>query len=121
MLSRKSKDKTIKEGVVGKYVKKDTPPEIPSKDRIPNICLYYLHAHVSFGTKFFFVVINVWTIDNNKSKNKSRRNSQQIQEKESSATTNENIIQATNQKFGSNGKITVKPTGLGHEGKYTPK
>lgn len=31
MLSRKSKDKTIKEGVVGKYVKKDTPPEIPSK------------------------------------------------------------------------------------------
>lgn len=31
MLGRKSKDKTIKEGVVGKYVKKDTPPEIPSK------------------------------------------------------------------------------------------
>lgn len=31
MLSRKSKDKTIKEGVVGKYVKKETPPEIPSK------------------------------------------------------------------------------------------
>lgn len=31
MLSRKNKDKTIKEGVVGKYVKKDTPPEIPSK------------------------------------------------------------------------------------------
>ena len=28
---RKSKDKSIKEGVVGKYVKKDTPPEIPSK------------------------------------------------------------------------------------------
>lgn len=27
MLSRKNKDsKTIKEGVVGKYVKKDTPP-----------------------------------------------------------------------------------------------
>lgn len=31
MLSRKSKDKTIKEGVVGKYVKKETPPEIPSE------------------------------------------------------------------------------------------
>lgn len=31
MLSRKSKDKSIKEGVVGKYVKKDTPPEIPSE------------------------------------------------------------------------------------------
>lgn len=32
MLSRKNKDlRTIKEGVVGKYVKKDTPPEMPSK------------------------------------------------------------------------------------------
>lgn len=32
MLSRKNKElKTIKEGVVGKYVKKDTPPEMPSK------------------------------------------------------------------------------------------
>jgi scaffold protein salvador len=32
MLSRKNKDlKTIKEGVVGKYVKKDTPPEMPSE------------------------------------------------------------------------------------------
>lgn len=31
MLSRKNKDsRTIKEGVVGKYVKKDTPPEMPS-------------------------------------------------------------------------------------------
>jgi len=31
MLSRKNKDtRTIKEGVVGKYVKKDRPPEIPS-------------------------------------------------------------------------------------------
>ncbi|XP_046402091.1 E3 ubiquitin-protein ligase RSP5 isoform X2 [Ischnura elegans] len=30
MLSRKNKDlRTIKEGVVGKYVKKDTPPEMP--------------------------------------------------------------------------------------------
>lgn len=32
MLSRKSKDKSIhKDGVVGKYVKRDTPPEIPSE------------------------------------------------------------------------------------------
>lgn len=32
MLSRKNKDlRTIKEGVVGKYVKKETPPEMPSK------------------------------------------------------------------------------------------
>ena len=30
MLSRKSKDKSLKEGVVGKYVKKETPTEIPS-------------------------------------------------------------------------------------------
>lgn len=38
MLSRKNKDlKTIKEGVVGKYVKKDTPPEMPSM-------LFYMHA-----------------------------------------------------------------------------
>lgn len=29
MLSRRSKEKQHKEGVVGKYVKKDTPPEIP--------------------------------------------------------------------------------------------
>lgn len=37
------------------------------------------------------------------------------------SNTNANIIQATNQKFGTNGKITAKPGGLGHEGKYTPK
>lgn len=71
---------------------------------------------------FFFSVINVWTIEKNKTKSKSRRNSQQIHgEKDTATSTNENIIQATNQKFGTNGKITVKPTGLGHEGKYTPK
>lgn len=39
MLSRKSKDKTIKEGVVGKYVKKETPPEIPSECIIINIAV----------------------------------------------------------------------------------
>jgi scaffold protein salvador len=31
MLSRKKDLRTIKEGVVGKYVKKETPPEMPSK------------------------------------------------------------------------------------------
>lgn len=31
MLSRKKDSRNVKEGVVGKYVKKDTPPEIPSK------------------------------------------------------------------------------------------
>lgn len=66
--------------------------------------------------------INVWTIDTNKNKSKARRNSQQLtQERDSHGNTNENIIQATNQKFGSNGKISAKKSGLGHEGKYTPK
>lgn len=38
MLSRKNKDtRTIKEGVVGKYVKKDKPPEIPSKYLVHNL------------------------------------------------------------------------------------
>lgn len=45
MLSRKSKDKSIKEGVVGKYVKKDTPPEIPGK---PNLKNYQIFAFVKF-------------------------------------------------------------------------
>jgi hypothetical protein len=31
MLSRKKDQRTIKEGVVGKYVKKETPPEMPSE------------------------------------------------------------------------------------------
>lgn len=75
-------------------------------------------------------VINVWTIDKNKNKSKSRRNSQTMSggsggaggsTNEANCSTNANIIQATNQKFGTNGKITAKPSGLGHEGKYTPK
>lgn len=38
MLSRKNKDlRTIKEGVVGKYVKKETPPEMPSKYKVYTI------------------------------------------------------------------------------------
>lgn len=70
----------------------------------------------------FNLVINVWTLDANKNKSKNRRNSQQIgAEKESNTNTDENIIQATSQKFGNNGKITVKKSSLGHEGKYTPK
>lgn len=72
--------------------------------------------------QFYSAAINVWTIDTNKSKTKSRRNSQQLGgDKDINTNTNENIIQATNQKFGTNGKITVKKSGLGHEGKYTPK
>uniref|UniRef100_A0A1A9VR20 Scaffold protein salvador n=1 Tax=Glossina austeni TaxID=7395 RepID=A0A1A9VR20_GLOAU len=48
MLTRRSKEKsnTHKEGVVGKYVKKDTPPEIP--------------------------VINVWSFDDHRTKQKSK-------------------------------------------------
>ncbi|XP_015364522.1 PREDICTED: scaffold protein salvador isoform X1 [Diuraphis noxia] len=49
MLSRKNKDtRTIKEGVVGKYVKKDKPPEIP--------------------------IINVWTTEPFRKNNHSRTN-----------------------------------------------
>lgn len=121
MLSRKSKDKTIKEGVVGKYVKKDTPPEIPSNLSPIHFSICCMHQS-HFNRHYFTTAINVWTIDTNKSKTKSRRNSQQLGgDKDVSANTNENIIQATNQKFGTNGKITVKKSGLGHEGKYTPK
>jgi len=40
MLSKKNKDlRTIKEGVVGKYVKKEIPPEIPSM-YFTGICFY---------------------------------------------------------------------------------
>lgn len=76
-------------------------------------------------------VINVWSLEKNKNKTKARRNSQQVfcgngnavpgSGTADNSNTNANIIQATNQKFGTNGKITTKPGGLGHEGKYTPK
>uniref|UniRef100_A0A182TIU2 WW domain-containing protein n=1 Tax=Anopheles melas TaxID=34690 RepID=A0A182TIU2_9DIPT len=98
MLSRKSKDKSIKEGVVGKYVKKDTPPEIPT--------------------------VNVWTTEQNKSKlAKARRTSQQVisnpcQPPGLPLTANSSNIQNL-QKFG-NSKVLTKVGGLGHEGKYTP-
>ncbi|XP_043255574.1 uncharacterized protein LOC143349644 isoform X3 [Colletes latitarsis] len=52
MLSRKNKDlRTIKEGVVGKYVKKETPPEMP--------------------------IINVWTTEPNR-RTRNRNNHQTI-------------------------------------------
>lgn len=77
-------------------------------------------------------------MEKNKNKTKTRRNSQQVfcgngnampggsmvaagSSTTDNSNTNANIIQATNQKFGTNGKITAKPGGLGHEGKYTPK
>lgn len=72
----------------------------------------------------------MWSLEKNKNKTKARRNSQQVfcgngnvvpGSTTDNSNTNANIIQATNQKFGTNGKITTKPGGLGHEGKYTPK
>lgn len=129
MKSRKSKDKSINEGVVGKYVKKDTPPELPG-----NYFAFYINiwSNVIHNVRTPCVaVINVWSLEKNKNKTKARRNSQQVFCGNGSAApgngstdnsnTNANIIQATNQKFGTNGKITTKPGGLGHEGKYTPK
>ncbi|XP_055847954.1 scaffold protein salvador [Episyrphus balteatus] len=80
MLSRKSKDKSLKEGVVGKYVKKDKPPEIP--------------------------VINVWSFDDNKNKGKNRRNSQTLShrtDKDKFGST-KNIVKTTG--LGYFGKFT---------------
>uniref|UniRef100_A0A1L8DAQ6 Protein salvador log 1 n=2 Tax=Nyssomyia neivai TaxID=330878 RepID=A0A1L8DAQ6_9DIPT len=85
------KDKSIKQGVVGKYVKKDTPPDIP--------------------------VINVWTTEETKNKAKARRNSQQLSEANVGLAGSRGQLQ--NSVFG-NGKNTGSKQGLGHEGKYTP-
>lgn len=63
-----------------------------------------------------FLVINVWTAEENQNKVKIRRNSQQQLTPEPS---NPNIAKASIQKFG-NGKVAAKVTPLGHEGKYTP-
>lgn len=62
MLSRKSKDKS-KEGVVGvgKYVKKDTPPEIPGME-----ILYYSEQHASI--QLSYVPLNIVTTVKNRSK-----------------------------------------------------
>lgn len=94
------KSKTKTDGIVGKYVKKDTPPEIP--------------------------IINVWTQEESKNKLRNRRNSQT---NPAVVQTNENVLSmqaiqnnsnktTTMQKFG-NGKVVSKVSGLGHEGKYT--
>ncbi|CAH0551743.1 unnamed protein product [Brassicogethes aeneus] len=92
MLSRKNKDlRTIKEGVVGKYVKKDTPPEIP--------------------------IINVWTTEPKKRLSNQSRSSLPLQ---FPVTRASNQPSNTVQKFG-NQKTTISDVGLGaHEGKYTP-
>ncbi|XP_050315986.1 scaffold protein salvador [Anthonomus grandis grandis] len=93
MLSRKNKDlKTLKEGVVGKYVKKDTPPEMP--------------------------IINVWTTEP-KRRNSNQSRASLPPQGTISSNSQANPVQ-TVQKFG-NQKTTISDVGLGaHEGKYTP-
>ncbi|KAH1007850.1 hypothetical protein HUJ04_005033 [Dendroctonus ponderosae] len=93
MLSRKNKDlRAIKDGVVGKYVKKDTPPEMP--------------------------IINVWTTEPKRRSSSQSRSSLPPQGL-SQPSQNSNAVQ-TVQKFG-NQKTTISDVGLGaHEGKYTP-
>ncbi|XP_022904504.1 protein salvador homolog 1 [Onthophagus taurus] len=92
MLSRKNKDlRSIKEGVVGKYVKKDTPPEMP--------------------------IINVWTTEPKRRLSQQSRTS--IATIPPVVTSN-SLPSITVQKFG-NQKTTISDVGLGaHEGKYTP-
>ncbi|XP_056637098.1 protein salvador homolog 1 [Diorhabda sublineata] len=94
MLSRKNKDlRTIKEGVVGKYVRKDTPPEMP--------------------------IINVWTTEP-KRRNSNQRASLSSTNTISSVPNSNSTSQVTVQKFG-NQKTLISDVGLGaHEGKYTP-
>ncbi|EDS27128.1 scaffold protein salvador [Culex quinquefasciatus] len=104
MLSRKSKDKSIhKDGVVGKYVKRDTPPEIP--------------------------IINVLTNSDTQARNKlskGRRSSQQAFGVNNGGQNNNIYVPGplmpnnninNVQKFGN---VKVSMGGLGHEGKYTP-
>lgn len=60
MISRKGQ-KTIKEGVVGKYVKKDTPPEIPSKASI--LTFHYIPSvFKTFNTMKNCVNVDVYNV-----------------------------------------------------------
>ncbi|CAG9861929.1 unnamed protein product [Phyllotreta striolata] len=92
MLSRKNKDlRTIKEGVVGKYVRKDTPPEMP--------------------------IINVWTTEP-KRRHSNTRSALNSNNTFPASSSQQNV--QTVQKFG-NQKTPISDVGLGaHEGKYTP-
>lgn len=54
MLSRKGKDKTRQEGVVGKYVKKETPPDMPS-EFLP-LHIMQMFAAVEIFNAFFFCI-----------------------------------------------------------------
>lgn len=91
MLSRKNKDlRGMKEGVVGRYVKKDTPPEMP--------------------------IINVWTTE---PKRRSSNQSRSSLPPQSSANTQSNAVQ-TVQKFGNQKTTISDVGLGAHEGKYTP-
>ncbi|XP_066146914.1 protein salvador homolog 1 [Euwallacea fornicatus] len=96
MLSRKNKDlRAMKEGIMGRYVKKDTPPEMP--------------------------IINVWSSEPKRRSSNQSRSSLPPQGSSAYNTnqSNANAVQ-TVQKFG-NQKATISDVGLGaHEGKYTP-
>lgn len=110
MLSRKNKElKTIKEGVVGKYVKKDTPPEMPSI--LCQSCITLTLYQV-----YIFIVINVWTTEPKRKLSNNQRSSI------SNLPLNTQTLpqSSTIQKFG-NLKTMISEVGLGsHEGKYTP-
>lgn len=110
MLSRKSKDKSIKDGVVGKYVKRDTPPEIP----IINVLTSESQARNKLtkgrrSSQQGFGVNNVGPNNNNNNNN--------IYIPGPLMPNNNNVNNV--QKFG-NIKVTASMGGLGHEGKYTP-
>lgn len=58
MLSRKNKElRTIKDGVVGKYVKKDTPPEMPSECYIK---IKYVTAAKTADSRLVFFNPDCW-------------------------------------------------------------
>ena len=68
MLSRKSKDKTSKSGLAGKYIKKDTSnPEIKRKN------FFAAQQRYRMNLFFFLLVINVWTSEQTNSKPKNRQ------------------------------------------------
>lgn len=111
MLSRKNKDlKSIKEGVVGRYVKKDTPPEMPSKTK--GILV------MKFLKTMYILVINVWTTEPKRRLSQQSRSS--LPPMGSAGVNSNSLPSITVQKFG-NQKTTISDVGLGaHEGKYTP-
>lgn len=128
----------MNEGVVGKYVKKDTPPEIPvtnvwslEKNRnrskvqrggVLGVSVAKLIKQKKTSTTFIlcFVRQQQSLQTQQQLQLQQQQQQQQAQQYQHDVNTNAHIIQATNQKFGTNGKLNASG-GLGHEGKYTPK